>query len=643
MHHSPSKPQNACHPCFILQIKCDSSEYDIFCEPDKSCAIYRDLPELFRCLFNLLQPLFLEYIPACHDLFLTEFIRLTGSASMDPITSAGASIVMEGLQAVNGGDQNEEDFEQTVPLPLYKIALTVSSFHSNDTNKGENLIDLTNITPSKAFNSAFYSSPSSCSMKLFSENIRVRNRPLSEKAGRPNDYSHSPSISTASGERDEDVYSEEGDIVIGAFVRRSSKEVSHLLTNSEVNFSSSETHERRVNSFCANEVGSNNHYGIETELDSNYNEKSEINARPLKRVQYDLRKSDHGDYDIVNEYTDDAYLIHSSARFEIESPLSEPHKISIQDNSLTLRSMDGIESANTCEEYRENADEVSPMLLTSEWNPDFDFHYSTENHFSTSTPAKRAVKLDKAMLDFHSIVGQWDCKFVIATVENRNGNKSIETKERHGKTRLVLLFDQHALDERLNFEKCQVEYASCSSRRRVDASADWTTIVTHETAQIINAVDDVLSLWFKYDFGKCDGKGDRGIDLSVVLLETPLVLGESLTVNDFLEFVFYLHENMHKTPSYALKPPAVGRILAFRSCHSSVRFGDTLSTEHCKDMLNRLKTARFPFQCAHGRPSVVPLLEYADGGNIVRASVKPNYLRIFEELGALNVDININV
>ena len=39
----------------------------------------------------------------------------------------------------------------------------------------------------------------------------------------------------------------------------------------------------------------------------------------------------------------------------------------------------------------------------------------------------------------------------------------------------------------------------------------------------------------------------------------------------------------------------------------AIKFGDELSLEQCASVLRRLARCRLPFQCAHGRPSCVPL------------------------------------
>lgn len=41
----------------------------------------------------------------------------------------------------------------------------------------------------------------------------------------------------------------------------------------------------------------------------------------------------------------------------------------------------------------------------------------------------------------------------------------------------------------------------------------------------------------------------------------------------------------------------------------AVMFNDELSIEQCKTLISRLAECAFPFQCAHGRPSMIPLLD----------------------------------
>lgn len=42
-------------------------------------------------------------------------------------------------------------------------------------------------------------------------------------------------------------------------------------------------------------------------------------------------------------------------------------------------------------------------------------------------------------------------------------------------------------------------------------------------------------------------------------------------------------------------------------------FNDPLSPQDCAALLSRLSACTFPFQCAHGRPSMVPVLDLGRG------------------------------
>jgi len=52
-------------------------------------------------------------------------------------------------------------------------------------------------------------------------------------------------------------------------------------------------------------------------------------------------------------------------------------------------------------------------------------------------------------------------------------------------------------------------------------------------------------------------------------------------------------------------------MLNSRACRSAIMFNDELSNEQCRVLIKRLADCAFPFQCAHGRPSLVPLVDLA--------------------------------
>ncbi|ONM23354.1 MUTL protein homolog 3 [Zea mays] len=58
-------------------------------------------------------------------------------------------------------------------------------------------------------------------------------------------------------------------------------------------------------------------------------------------------------------------------------------------------------------------------------------------------------------------------------------------------------------------------------------------------------------------------------------------------------------------------PPAVLRILNFKACRGAIMFGDPLLPSECCLIIEELKATSLCFQCAHGRPTTVPILNIA--------------------------------
>lgn len=55
-------------------------------------------------------------------------------------------------------------------------------------------------------------------------------------------------------------------------------------------------------------------------------------------------------------------------------------------------------------------------------------------------------------------------------------------------------------------------------------------------------------------------------------------------------------------------PRGIVDIIHSRACRSAVMFNDELGRDECKELLRKVAECAFPFQCAHGRPSMVPLV-----------------------------------
>ena len=90
-----------------------------------------------------------------------------------------------------------------------------------------------------------------------------------------------------------------------------------------------------------------------------------------------------------------------------------------------------------------------------------------------------------------------------------------------------------------------------------------------------------------------------------------------MTVHDALhKLLEECIESLRATKGVGTKlPQVIFNMLASQACHGAIKFGDPLSRSECRKLLRSLSECMLPFQCAHGRPSCVPI---ADAGSIER-------------------------
>ena len=68
----------------------------------------------------------------------------------------------------------------------------------------------------------------------------------------------------------------------------------------------------------------------------------------------------------------------------------------------------------------------------------------------------------------------------------------------------------------------------------------------------------------------------------------------------------------------------------FFSCFAgAIKFGDALSSDECLTLIGQLSQCDLPFQCAHGRPSLIPVLDIQLMASKLQANVRYLYLFMF--------------
>ncbi|CAK5275343.1 unnamed protein product [Mycena citricolor] len=225
-------------------------------------------------------------------------------------------------------------------------------------------------------------------------------------------------------------------------------------------------------------------------------------------------------------------------------------------------------------------------------------------------------RFDKADISNAVVIEQVDRKF-IACLFNR----------------VLVLVDQHAADERIRVERFLKElcegYVSGKRPpvREVENSVP-VLLTSHEERQLRQPqLLETLAHWgFAFDDPHPDNA--CGNYRQVFVRQVPEVLADKLLMpdemRDFLKsFLGKAAEDMLSTTER--DPTSEGEILWLhglrqcpkhllelansKACRGAIMFNDSLTRAQCDKLLAKLSKTIFPFQCAHGRPSMVPLIE----------------------------------
>ena len=98
------------------------------------------------------------------------------------------------------------------------------------------------------------------------------------------------------------------------------------------------------------------------------------------------------------------------------------------------------------------------------------------------------------------------------------------------------------------------------------------------------------------------------------LLHHPRQIARTFSRGRELSGVALPNSWIYSTPRLAEVRPYNSFILlnwgcSFRGSLGAIMFNDSLTLEQCKELMERLTHTSVPFRCAHGRPSIVPLLD----------------------------------
>lgn len=217
---------------------------------------------------------------------------------------------------------------------------------------------------------------------------------------------------------------------------------------------------------------------------------------------------------------------------------------------------------------------------------------------ATATLARVLSKVDFGLME---VVGQFNRGFIVARLSKIGG-------EGLGATDDLFIVDQHAADEKYNFETLQ-------STTRLESQRLFTPRILELTAaDELVALENMAVLQQNgFEIGQ---EMDQPAGRRLRLLAQPVSKNTEFDVQDLEEILYLLRDRPSGTLVRSSKTRAM---FAMRACRKSTMVGAPLNAKQMRTIVRHMGTMEQPWNCPHGRPTMRHL---SDVGAVVRREEK---------------------
>lgn len=222
-------------------------------------------------------------------------------------------------------------------------------------------------------------------------------------------------------------------------------------------------------------------------------------------------------------------------------------------------------------------------------------------------------KLWKQHLEKAEVIAQVDRKFILVKLAASSGDD----------TGVLVLIDQHAADERCRVERLFEELFT-GDRGQVQAIP-----VDPIVFQALVSEKSLLQRHRRFfqSWGIAYRVEQVSNDICVSIHSLPALVAERCRTeptlaSDLIRREIWKREEQGTLPDHAQTtatvtwaerlstcPQGLIDMMNSRACRTAIMFNDVLNVSECQTLVTQLARCVFPFQCAHGRPSLVPVLE----------------------------------
>jgi DNA mismatch repair protein MLH3 len=217
--------------------------------------------------------------------------------------------------------------------------------------------------------------------------------------------------------------------------------------------------------------------------------------------------------------------------------------------------------------------------LFEDWkNPCFQ-HKNTISHTlkEVSLPVANRLQFTKEQVRSMKVIKQLDNKFILAKLDS-----------------LLVILDQHAVDERIRLEKLQKESPYDFITPRNINPVQWEVSLNEKG--LLASYQTLLETW-GWQFSVV-AKQEQTL---VEVYKVPTLYGMPFDKEDFFSFLEDLA--IAKGSSNCSPIKGITKVLCYKACRSAIMFGTPLTTNECQDLIQELANCDIPFQCAHGYSS----------------------------------------
>lgn len=208
--------------------------------------------------------------------------------------------------------------------------------------------------------------------------------------------------------------------------------------------------------------------------------------------------------------------------------------------------------------------------------------------------SKLSLMISKSDFSKMRVVGQFNLGFIIA-IRPRPADIPVQSAiVAHDE---LLIIDQHASDEKFNFEKLQANTIVQSQRLVHPKMLHLTALDEEVVLQNLKALE-ANGFQVQINVTGAVPVGNR-----CQLLALPLSRESTFDVRDLEDLISLLSDEPAGS-KHIPRPPAVRKMFAMRACRSSIMIGKALTTSQMYTVIRHMGELDKPWNCPHGRPTM---------------------------------------